>query len=298
MTSARDEMIGKVRIRLSTLESNRVYVHSYPLLVLNSTRLKKMGEVQLALRFSCLSLLSMLNIYFQPLFPKMHYLQPLSIAQLDMLKYHSMQIVSIWLGRAEPPLRREVVEYMLDVGSHMWSMRRGKVNFFRIIGAMKGLIAVVKWFNNICRWKSPLLTVMIHILVATLVLFPELMLPTFFLNFFFIGIWKYRWKPRLPPYMDTQLSLADVVPADELAEEFDTFPTNQPPNIIKMRYDRLRNVVGRVQVVVGDLLPPRREDAVSVKLARSEGDCFVSDILSHCSYCAICYANARYCSAN
>nr|GEV97998.1 FT-interacting protein 1 [Tanacetum cinerariifolium] len=52
------------------------------------------------------------------------------------------------LSRAEPPLRKQVVEFMLDKGSHMWSMRRGKANFFRIMGALGGLIAVGKWFDQ------------------------------------------------------------------------------------------------------------------------------------------------------
>ncbi|KAK8935701.1 hypothetical protein KSP39_PZI013929 [Platanthera zijinensis] len=251
--AARDNVIGKIRIRLSTLETDRVYIHSYPLLILSNGGLKKMGEIQLALRFTCLSMLSMLQTYLQPLLPKMHYTHPLSVAQIELLRYHAMQNVSIRLGRSEPPLRREAVEFMLDVGSHMWSMRRSKVNFFRIVSALSGLVASIKWFNGICNWKSPLMTVMIHLLLVILVVFPELILPTFFLNLFFIGIWRYRWKPRHPPYMDTKLSLADAVSLDELEEEFDPFPTTQQTNVLKMRYDRLRSVAGRVQIVAGDL---------------------------------------------
>ncbi|XP_066361451.1 protein QUIRKY-like [Miscanthus floridulus] len=43
---------GKKWVHVSTLESNRVYTVSYPLLVLLRLGLKKMGEVQLAVRFS------------------------------------------------------------------------------------------------------------------------------------------------------------------------------------------------------------------------------------------------------
>lgn len=74
-----------------------------------------MGEVQLAVRFTSSSLLNMLHIYSQPLLPKMHYIHPLSVTQLDMLRHQATQIVSMRLGRAEPPLRKEIVEYMLDV---------------------------------------------------------------------------------------------------------------------------------------------------------------------------------------
>ena len=250
----KDSRIGKVRIRLSTLETDRVYTHSYPLLVLHHpSGVKKMGEIQLAVRFSCSSLINMLHIYSHPLLPKMHYIHPLSVIQLDSLRHQAMQIVSMRLNRAEPPLRKEVVEYMLDVDSHMWSMRRSKANFFRIMGVLSGLIAVGKWFDSICHWKNPLTTVLIHILFIILVLYPELILPTIFLYLFLIGIWNYRWRPRHPPHMDTRLSHADVVHPDELDEEFDTFPTSKPADTVRMRYDRLRSIAGRVQTVVGDM---------------------------------------------
>ncbi|XP_022754053.1 FT-interacting protein 1-like [Durio zibethinus] len=249
----KDERIGKVRIRLSTLEADRVYTHSYPLLVLHSSGVKKTGEVQLAVRFTCSTLINMLHMYSHPLLPKMHYIHPLYMVQLDSLRHQAMQIVSMRLSRAEPPLRKEVVEYTLDVDSHMWSMRRSKANFFRIMGVLSGLIAVGKWFDQICNWRNPLTTVLIHILFIILVLYPELILPTVFLYLFLIGIWNYRWRPRHPPHMDTRLSHADAAHPDELDEEFDTFPTSRPSDIVRMRYDRLRIIAGRVQSVIGDL---------------------------------------------
>ncbi|KAF4369147.1 hypothetical protein CsatB_030768 [Cannabis sativa] len=251
--SGKDARIGKVRIRLSTLETDRVYTHSYPLLVLHSSGVKKMGEVQLAVRFTCSSLINMLHMYSHPLLPKMHYIHPLSVIQLDSLRHQAMQIVSMRLTRAEPALRKEVVEYMLDVDSHMWSMRRSKANFFRIMGVLSGLIAVGKWFDQICYWRNPITTILIHILFIILVLYPELILPTVFLYLFLIGIWNFRWRSRHPPHMDTRLSHADAVHPDELDEEFDTFPTSRPSDIVRMRYDRLRSIAGRVQTVVGDL---------------------------------------------
>ncbi|XP_044494295.1 FT-interacting protein 3 [Mangifera indica] len=250
---SKDSRIGKVRIRLSTLETDRVYTHSYPLLVLYPNGVKKMGEIHLAVRFTCSSLLNMMHMYSQPLLPKMHYLHPLTVSQLDNLRHQATQIVSMRLSRAEPPLRKEVVEFMLDVGSHMWSMRRSKANFFRIMGVLSGLIAVGKWFDQICNWKNPITTVLIHILFIILVLYPELILPTIFLYLFLIGVWYYRWRSRHPPYMDTRLSHADSAHPDELDEEFDTFPTTRPSDIVRMRYDRLRNIAGRIQTVVGDL---------------------------------------------
>lgn len=249
----RDARIGKVRIRLSTLETGRVYTHSYPLLVLHPSGVKKMGELHLAIRFSSTSLVNMMYMYSRPLLPKMHYIRPLTVMQLDMLRHQAVQIVAARLSRMEPPLRKEVVEYMSDVDSHLWSMRRSKANFFRLMSVFSGLFAVGKWFGDVCAWKNPITTVLVHVLFVMLACFPELILPTIFLYMFLIGIWNYRYRPRYPPHMNTKISHAEAVNPDELDEEFDTFPTTRSAELVRMRYDRLRIVAGKIQTVVGDV---------------------------------------------
>ncbi|WOL12052.1 hypothetical protein Cni_G20816 [Canna indica] len=250
---SRDMRIGKVRIRLSTLEMDRIYTHAYPLVVLQPSGVKKMGELQLAVRFTCLSLASVIYLYGHPLLPKMHYVHPFTISQVDSLRYQAMSIVAARLGRAEPPLRKEAVEYMLDVDSHMWSMRRSKANFFRIMSLLSGTIGMFRWLADVCHWKNPITTLLVHVLFLILICYPELILPTMFLYMFLIGLWNYRLRARHPPHMDTKLSWAEAIHPDELDEEFDTFPTTKPHDLVRMRYDRLRSVAGRIQTVVGDM---------------------------------------------
>ncbi|CAM8963686.1 unnamed protein product [Rhodiola kirilowii] len=251
--TTRDARIGKVRIRLSTLESHRIYTHSYPLLVLHPTGVKKTGELQLSVRFTNVSVANTLHVYGQPLLPKMHYLQPFTVSQVDNLRYQAMNIVAVRLGRAEPPLRKEVVEYMLDVESHMWSMRRSKANFFRIMSLLSGFFSVSRWFEDVCHWNNSMTSVLVHILFLILIWYPELILPTMFLYMVLIGLWNYRLRPRHPAHMDTKLSWAEAVHPDEVDEEFDTFPSSKPNDLVRMRYDRLRSVGGRIQSVVGDI---------------------------------------------
>lgn len=250
---ARDQRIGKVRIRLSTLETDRIYTHFYPLLVLTPSGLRKHGELHLAIRFTCTAWVNMVAQYGSPLLPKMHYVQPISVRHIDWLRHQAMQIVAARLARAEPPLRREVVEYMLDVDYHMFSLRRSKANFFRIMGLLSGISAAHGWFNGICNWRNPLTTILVHVLFLILICYPELILPTIFLYLFVIGLWNYRFRPRAPPHMDARLSQAENAHPDELDEEFDTFPTSRQTDVVRVRYDRLRSVAGRVQTVVGDL---------------------------------------------
>jgi hypothetical protein len=164
-----------------------------------------------------------------------------------------MNIVAMRLGRAEPPLRKEVVEYMLDVDSNIWSMRRSKANFFRVMSLFSSFITIGRWFNDVCHWKNHITSILVHILFLILIWYPELILPTFFLYMFLIGLWNYRFRPRQPPHMDTKLSWAESVHPDELDEEFDTFPTSRSHDTVRMRYDRLRTVAGRIQTIVGDI---------------------------------------------
>ncbi|KAJ6712456.1 C2 CALCIUM/LIPID-BINDING PLANT PHOSPHORIBOSYLTRANSFERASE FAMILY PROTEIN [Salix purpurea] len=229
-SSGKDLKIGKVRIRISTLETGRVYTHSYPLLVLHPTGVKKMGELHLAIRFTCLSFANMLYQYSRPLLPKMHYVRPFTVMQLDMLRHQAVNIVALRLGRAEPPLRKEVVEYMSDVDAHLWSMRRSKANFFRLMTILSGFFAAGKWFGDIC-------------------------------------IWNYRYRPRYPPHMNTKISQAEVVHPDELDEEFDTFPTSRSPELVitalagfyMMRHPRFRYRTPSVPINFFRRLPARTD---------------------------------------
>ncbi|KAL4584040.1 hypothetical protein LXL04_008630 [Taraxacum kok-saghyz] len=248
-----DFRIGKVRIRISTLESNKVYTNSYPLLVLQRTGLKKMGEIEVAVRFACPSLLpDTCGVYGQPVLPRMHYLRPLGVAQQEALRGAATKMVAAWLARSEPPLGAEVVRYMLDADSHAWSMRKSKANWFRIVGVLAWAVGLAKWLDNIRRWRNPVTTVLVHLLYLVLVWYPDLIVPTGFLYVCLIGIWYYRFRPKSPAGMDIRLSQAETVDPDDLDEEFDSFPSSRPPELIRARYDRLRMLAARVQTVLGD----------------------------------------------
>ncbi|XP_058220160.1 FT-interacting protein 3-like [Rhododendron vialii] len=81
----------------------------------------------------------------------------------------------------------------------------------------------------------------------------ELILPTIFLCLFLIGVWNYRSRPHHPPHTDIRFSRADDAPPDELEEEFDTFPTSCLNDTVRARYDRLRNIAGRIEIVMRNI---------------------------------------------
>lgn len=248
-----DYRIGKVRIRVSTLESNRVYTTTYPLLVLLRSGVKKMGEVQVAVRFASPALLpDTCAVYAAPMLPRMHYLRPIGVAQQEVLRGAAIRMVASWLELSEPPLGTEVVRYMLDADAHTWSMRRSKANWFRIMGVLAWAVGLARWVDDVRRWRNPMTTVLVHVLYLVLVWYPELVVPTASLYVFLIGAWYYRFRPRAPPGMDTRLSQADTADPDELDEEFDGVPSAKPGEVVQARYDRLRTLAARVQRVMGD----------------------------------------------
>ncbi|KAK7401532.1 hypothetical protein VNO78_13081 [Psophocarpus tetragonolobus] len=248
-----DRRIGKVRIRLSTLESHRIYTHSYPLINLHTQGAKKMGEIQLAVRFSCLSLLNVLQTYAQPLFPRMHYVCPLSIFQLDSLRNQAAAVTVLRFKRAEPPLSKEVVEYMLDMGANVWSMRKGRAQFHRVASLLNVFVFAAKHFDEIRAWKNSITTVLSYFMFLFVIFLPRIILPSIFSFFLLVGIWRYRTRPRYPSHMDIKLSYADTATVEELEEEFDPFPSKFSGDNLKRRYDRLRSIAGRLLQVIGDL---------------------------------------------
>ncbi|XP_047977864.1 FT-interacting protein 3 [Salvia hispanica] len=250
---SRDTRIGKVRIRLSTLETDRVYAHAYPLMMLHPSGVKKMGELHLAVRFTCTNMLNVLHMYATPLLPRMHYVVPLSMAQLESLRHQAMGVVAARLGRAEPALGREVVEYMLDHDSNMWSMRKSKANFLRLTKVVGWIVATGRTMEMLRSWQRPVVSAVFVMMFMVAVMVPEIVMPCVLLTMAGVGMWRYRLRPRHPPYMDARVSYAESVHLDELDEEFDSFPTSRSPELVRMRYDRLRSVAGRIQTAVGDL---------------------------------------------
>ncbi|XP_048633222.1 FT-interacting protein 7-like [Brassica napus] len=250
----RDLRVGKIRIRLSTLDMNRVYLNSYTLTVVLPSGAKKMGEIEIAVRFSCPSWLSIIQAYVTPMLPRMHYVRPLGPAQQDILRHTAMRIVTARLARSEPPLGQEVVQYMLDTDNHVWSMRRSKANWFRVITFLSRAATIARWVHGIRTWVHPPTTVLVHLLLVAIVLCPHLVLPTVFMYAFLILALRFRCRGRFKvSSVDTRLSCVDSVAPDELDEEFDGFPATRPPEVVRIRYDRLRALAGRAQTLLGDV---------------------------------------------
>ncbi|XP_020227956.1 FT-interacting protein 7 [Cajanus cajan] len=252
----RDAAMGRVRIRLSTLEDGKVYALSYPLIVLQPSGVKVMGEIHLAVKFSWSfkSQLQKYESYMSPLFPKHHHVFPLSSSQLLILRYQPVLIIAERLSQAEPPLRKEVVYNMLDIRSNMWSKRKTDANFNRVVSLVDDFVASWKWLQDIRTWKRPNAT-LLFILVCYVMLFyyPKRILPLLICCLVCVVFKRYLNRPRLPCHIDATLSGADVATPEDLEEEFDRFPTQIGGVSLRKRYDRLRSVASNAHRVSNDL---------------------------------------------
>lgn len=252
---ATDRLIGKViRIRLSTLEFGRIYKYAYPLVALMPDGVKKMGELHFTLRFIYTKGSGdKIYQYTQPMLPKPAYTDPMSVYQIDSLRNQAVRHIAMRLARAEPPLRREVVETMLSGRGPVWSIRRGKANFQRVMECLKFLKTALIWLDDLRQWKNSRTTIVMFAAFSVFVYYSEIIIPSFFAFLFLKALRNYFKRPRDILCLDTNLSQVESVNTLDWQEELDTFPSSAPFEDLRLRYDRLRAIGYRIEETVGDL---------------------------------------------
>ncbi|CAL9245490.1 unnamed protein product [Arabidopsis halleri] len=272
---ANDVPIGKVRIPLNRVQSDWIYTCSYPILKLGSSGLKKMGELQLAIRFVYVAQgYARYTAPFRWMLPKAHYKSPLSMSQIDKLRAQAVEINCANLAKTEPALRSEVVSDMLKPKNKSFSIRITKANFdrlYRVVKMVLWCVSVIASVRSTTDIKPKVITCVVSLVflvgeywiygLATswLVLYCILLLGGLCVVKFVMEIYKLDGivTPRPPPpplvFVDLKLWKLDVINLDELAEEFDSFPSAENDlNILRMRYDRLRKIMENVMLLVGD----------------------------------------------
>ncbi|ESQ43904.1 hypothetical protein EUTSA_v10006434mg [Eutrema salsugineum] len=278
-----DAPIGKVRFRLSKLKWDTIYTGSYPILVLGKEGLKKMGEIQLAIRCASSGPLTyaFATAPFRWMLPKSHYKSPLSLLQIEALRSQAVEVNCMNLAKTEPMLRSEVVKDMLKPKSNNFSLRRAKANYER-------LCRIFMWLSKKCAlsdimnirsnpdntpkcvafllccfviWVPYVIPVLLWLAIwrvypicAALMILYEVVYKLLIQGYHRIRIGT-NTPPPPPPLVlvDLKLSKLDSLNLDELAEEFDAFPSSEADvHVLKMRYDRLRKLGEKMVTLMGD----------------------------------------------
>ncbi|XP_010543299.1 PREDICTED: FT-interacting protein 1-like [Tarenaya hassleriana] len=293
----KDVRIGKVRIRISLLRADKIYACSFPIIDLGRNGVKKMGEIQLAVRFNrTTSYYNWIKSYYSWMLPKMHYKSPLSILQIENLRQQAVQATCQNLARMEPPLRSEVVQDILHVGAQRWSMRKAKANFDRLCKVLEGFLTAYVWLNNQSTSTEWVMKMAIVVLCGLFLWCPEI-IPLLALGGCIIIVIRnliVDFNRRKDPFaIDAELSKLDLVHPDELDEEFDTFPSSvMDINVLRMRYDRLRKMMERVTTLMGDLAS-QGERICSLMSWRDERATFYF-FISSLPICLVLYHNMIY----
>ncbi|XP_020095746.1 protein QUIRKY-like [Ananas comosus] len=223
--------MGKVRIRVSTLETDRVYRGSYPLILMLPGGAKRMGEIELAVRFARAgSVLDLVHAYGLPMLPPMHHVRPIPPALQEPLRL---------LDAAEP---------------RGFSMRKVRANWHRIVAALAWTADAARWVEDTRNWRNPTATALAHGALVLLAWHPDLLLPVLAVHFAAVGAWRYRRRLQGPvPHPCVRVSMAETADREELDEEFDPVPSTRAAEVVWARYDRLRAVGARVQAMLGDV---------------------------------------------
>eukprot|EP00850_Spirogloea_muscicola_P014421 SM000103S09513 [mRNA] locus=s103:385053:391694:+ [translate_table: standard] len=269
VSGAKDMAVGKVRIRLSTLEDRKIYRNVYPLFMLTKSGVKKMGEVELTVRFCPTApLLTMAKLYVTPPLPAMHYTDPIGGGRehAERLRIAAAELVVQKLLKADPPFWPEVTHFMLDTDENVFSMRRSKANLYRIKAVLGGVIWTMQRFKKVRDWEPPWITVLVHLAYAVLVYHPAPSLAFVFVTLFARGMQNFHKRAKQPAVMDAKLSQGEEMEdPDDAEEEIDEAPTAQHKTtetsvltnpvkyykILKGRYDRLKRIASMVQAYMG-----------------------------------------------
>jgi hypothetical protein len=291
-----DAPLGKVRIRVSTLASGRTYEQPYSLFVVHPTGLLRCGELHLAVRFTHTAWLNMISLYLRPMLPNQHFAKPIPTHLVPRLRRHAADAIASRLARAEPPLLPGVVHYVLrdpstyprpDVSQdYAYSMRRSLAACARLRDVLAPLAAFGRWFRGVRDWDNPVTTVLVLIVFFVLVWMPSLIISTFFLYLFSLGVWNFWRRPARPAQME---HYSDGVPQAMFEEEFDAgFPSGTTPEALHERYWRLRGTATSIQVFIGDVAS--KGERVHALLAWRDGRATVIALVVVAALTVVTYA--------
>lgn len=200
MRQRKDHPMGKFRIRVSTLDGNRLYRVRFPLLLPHKKVLRKVGELEVELKFEFDSVAKVIWNSLKPPLPAIHYTNPMEKPALAEKTMREAMIA--YLAQERPPVHQECVEELLDARGSIFRMRRAKVNYARLLGTVQFLIDIVKAACTICEWKYASLSVLAHVVFIFFVYNSHLLVPTLCALLLFKVLWHYRGRGgefHIPP---------------------------------------------------------------------------------------------------
>ncbi|KAK6937701.1 Phosphoribosyltransferase C-terminal [Dillenia turbinata] len=127
--------------RLSTLEAGKVYTHSYPLLMLHTSGIKKWVS-HLAVRF-------FITDGSFAFITQMHYVNPLSVNQLDCLRYQALHVVAARLQSSGA-----TIGPIATVGIWRYRSRHATLPTWTLDSLMQKVFTRMNWMRNLIHSRQ------------------------------------------------------------------------------------------------------------------------------------------------
>eukprot|EP00890_Picochlorum_soloecismus_P000821 jgi/Picsp_1/173/NSC_00173-R1_unc-13-like protein len=243
-------LIGKLRVRISTIKSNKHV--SAKLVFLNERR--KGGNVAGRASFNFFLQIESQKAraagYAAPPFPKENYVHG-TTGLMRQLNKDRRKLVVEWVTAANPGIPALAVEAIEDVENEEFQMSRLKTNFRRIKLALASLLKAKSYFDVVASWKYPWLSRAGMVFCIFTAYHPQIVILCFLL---YLAALCYKSKPEefgLPMGMEhDEISMAEADDTDEKemikGVQLEVQAKN-PYLVLKNKYESVINIIFKVQ---------------------------------------------------
>lgn len=242
--------IGKLRVRISTIKSNKTVPAN--LIFLNER--KKGGNVVGRASFNFFLEIESQKVrasgYAAPPFPKENYVHG-TTGLMRQLNKDRRKLVVEWVNAANPGIPIIAVEAIEDVENEDFQMSRLKTNFRRIKLAIASLLKAKAYFDVVASWKYPWLSRAGMVFCIFTAYHPQIVIFCFLL---YLAALCYKSKPEefgLPMGMEhDKVSMAEADDTDEKEKVKGVQLEVQAKNpylVLKGKYESVINIMFKVQ---------------------------------------------------
>ncbi|KAK9810133.1 hypothetical protein WJX72_005374 [[Myrmecia] bisecta] len=242
-------MLGKLRLRLSTLKPSVDHEAVLPLLPQRSSKAEGKCFVHVHIKVDFWNTLSMLRSYVKPALPRDVYRHGMHHAPAQrLLETESRRITLRWLENSNPPIPKLVATAVLDTERNHFTMSRARANWRRLKIMREKIGRFSNWLDRVKRWEYPWESVSVMGALCTLCFAPHIAISVALLVLVVFSLSHLRRTSGEPLPMED-----DPEDHDENDNEVVASGGSGPYNTLKAKYDKLQRVALAVQNLLDDL---------------------------------------------
>jgi len=247
-------MVGKLRVRLSTLEPDRNITVELPLLSDRKKGASRVGSAHLSMRVSFVSLGARLAALVAPPLPKEAYVHGIEDKAMAMaVRKARRRMVSQWLYGCNPGIPPSATLAIENTEREEFMTSRLKANARRIRLSFTVLRRGSLFYRHLASWENPVLSITACAVAVATTYYPSIA----------FGVWMllgahacYRSIPEnlgMPPGMEHDPPETDSEDEEQEHGHRLDISTSNPYTILKRKYQKLQRITLMVQNVLDDV---------------------------------------------